>query len=54
MEIKEHYDPKEFTSGRGTKQDAMIQPSNTIKTMVSVFESSRRKYFFIIFNFNCL
>jgi hypothetical protein len=41
------YLPSEFTSGKGTKMEAMIQPTRARKTMVSVAEISRCKNFFI-------
>jgi hypothetical protein len=40
--------PSEFISGKGTKQEAMTQQIKATKMMVSVFEISRRKNFFII------
>ena len=39
--------PNEFTSGKGTKQDAMIQPTKRMNTIASVFVNSREIDFFI-------
>lgn len=52
--VKMTYLPSELTSGKGTRQEAMIQQMITIKVMTSILESSRRKYFFIIKGFKCL
>ena len=51
---KNTYLPSEFTSGRGTKQEATIQQIMAIKAMVSAFDISICKYFFIIKVLNCL
>jgi hypothetical protein len=51
---KNTYLPSEFTSGRGTKQEAAIQQMIAIKAMVSVVDISICKYFFIIKVLNCL
>ena len=44
---KYFYTPNEFTSGNGTKSDAMIQPIIITSAMVSDLVISNCKYFFI-------